>query len=209
MLNNKEEVLKQVQKAIRVLRQKYEVPDPHIKLRDRSTLRNPTRYSSTNNKAVATRYLLAQHLVKFNKPLLNHITDDNGKRLSVDALLTGKDEKTIWQQAMSNELGRLAQGNDRGIKATDTIDFIHKEEVPITAKVAYANFVCTHRPLKSEPNRIRLVVGGDSLTCDDDTSSPAASLLETKLMLNSVISDAKQGARFMSLDLKDFFSQPL
>ena len=40
---------------------------------------------------------------------------------------------------------------------------------------------------------------------EKDASSPAASLLETKILLNSVISDAKHGARFMSTDLKDFF----
>ena len=39
----------------------------------------------------------------------------------------------------------------------------------------------------------------------DDAGSPAASLLETKLLVNSVISEEKQGAKFMSTDLKDFF----
>ena len=50
-----------------------------------------------------------------------------------------------------------------------------------------------------------MTVGGDKLSYDEDPGSPAASLLEIKIMLNSVISDAKQGARFMGLDLKDFF----
>ena len=69
----------------------------------------------------------------------------------------------------------------------------------------YANFICDYRPHKSEPYRIRLTVGGDRLDCPDDTSSPAASLLETKLLLNSTVSDAHLGARFMTMDLKDFF----
>ena len=72
-------------------------------------------------------------------------------------------------------------------------------------KTTYASFVCDHRPLKTEPWRVRIVVGGDKLTYDEDTGSPAASLLESKLLFNSTISDAKKGARFMSLDLKDFF----
>jgi hypothetical protein len=38
-----------------------------------------------------------------------------------------------------------------------------------------------------------------------DAGSPAASILETKLTINSVISDASKGARFMGADLKDFF----
>lgn len=40
---------------------------------------------------------------------------------------------------------------------------------------------------------------------EEDASSPATSMLETKLLLNSTISDATQGARFVSSDLKDFF----
>ena len=49
------------------------------------------------------------------------------------------------------------------------------------------------------------VVGGDKFTYDADTCSLAASLLETKILVNSTISDARKGARFMSLDHKDFF----
>ena len=68
-----------------------------------------------------------------------------------------------------------------------------------------ASFVCDYRPLKSEPYRVRLVVGGDRLSYFDDAGAPAATMLETKILLNSVISGAKDGARFMSVDLKDFF----
>ena len=53
--------------------------------------------------------------------------------------------------------------------------------------------------------RVRIVVGGDKLTYSEDAASPAASLLETKLILNSVISDADRGARFLTADVKDFF----
>ena len=42
-----------------------------------------------------------------------------------------------------------------------------------------------------------------------DKSSPAASLLEAKLLLNSVISDSHRGARFISLDIKDHFLQSI
>ena len=38
-----------------------------------------------------------------------------------------------------------------------------------------------------------------------DAGSPAANLVETKLLINSTISDAQKGARFMSANLKDFF----
>ena len=54
-----------------------------------------------------------------------------------------------------------------------------------------------------------MTVGGDSLLYNDDVSSPTASLLETKLLLNSTISDAPKGGRFMTLDIKDFPLQAL
>ena len=38
--------------------------------------------------------------------------------------------------------------------------------------------------------------------------SPAASLLETNIFFNSVISGTKEGSRFISCDLKDFFYVP-
>ena len=65
--------------------------------------------------------------------------------------------------------------------------------------------VCDYRPNKSEPYRVRLTVRGDMLPYPDDAASPAASMLETKLLINSTISDADKGARFMTMDIKGFF----
>ena len=111
--------------------------------------------------------------------------------------------KNRWTPALSNEWGRLAQGSHTGVESTDTIDFIQYSSVPTDRKVAYASFVCYHRPLKDEEWRIRLVIGGDKLTYDTDSGSPAIDILETKMLLNSIISDAKKyGARFLSMDLK-------
>ena len=158
-----------------------------------------TRY---NLRTLAAKYLLAQHI--FAKQSAAHVFNENGQKETINTLLFGR-SAGLWTKSMSNELGRLAQGNIYGVTATDTIDFIFKEDVPPGQVVTYANFVCDYRPLKSEMYRIRLVVGGDKLTYDGDAGAPAASLLETKLMINSVISDAKSGARFMSCDQTDFF----
>ena len=65
--------------------------------------------------------------------------------------------------------------------------------------------VCDYRPLKTEKHRVRLTVGGNRLTCDFDVASPAASILESKLLINSFISDEHKGARFLTLYIKDFF----
>ena len=71
----------------------------------------------------------------------------NGKKETINTLLFGHDSK-IWTRSMSDELRRLAQGNIYGVKATDTIDFIFKHDVPENQPVSYANFICDHRLLK-------------------------------------------------------------
>ena len=70
----------------------------------------------------------------------------------------------IWNKSLSNEWGRLAQGNDNGVRSTDTINFIHKNEVPPDRDVTYATFVLDHKPLKTEEHRVRITVGGNRLT---------------------------------------------
>ena len=79
--------------------------------------------------------------------------------------------------------------------------------MPSDRIATYANMVCDYRPHKQEKHRVRLTVGGDRLTYNEDVSSPEASLLETKLLLNSTISDAFKGALFMTLDIKDLSLQ--
>ena len=49
------------------------------------------------------------------------------------------------------------------------------------------------------------MVGGDGFDYNKDAGAPAASMLETKKILNSVFSDAHKGAKFFTLDIKDFF----
>ena len=137
---------------------------------------------------------------------INHMYDGIGKRQSIDKLL--KNNPDIWSVALSNESGRLAQGI-RDIKGNNVLDFISHSEVPADWIATYANMVCDIRPLKTEKFRVRLTVGGDRLQYPDNTVSPVATLLETKLLLNSTISQSAKGARFMTLDIKDFFLQTI
>ena len=115
------------------------------------------------------------------------------------------DDKDIWERSLSNEWGRLATGNKHGVQHTDTLEFIHKHEVPCGNAVTYATYVLDYRPLKDEKYRVRITVGGDRLNYQSDSGSPAANLMETKVILNSTISDAHRGARFLTADIKDFF----
>eukprot|EP00957_Ditylum_brightwellii_P129459 9875436-Ditylum_brightwellii.AAC.1 len=66
---------------------------------------------------------------------------------------------------------------------------------------------CDYRPLKQEKYRVRLTIGGDELVYDDETASPAASILETKIIVNSTIPDASKSAHFMGIDIMDFSLQ--
>ena len=50
-----------------------------------------------------------------------------------------------------------------------------------------------------------MTIGGDKLLYEFDIVSPATALIETKLIINSVISEFDKGAQFCSIDLKDFF----
>ena len=141
-------------------------------------------------------------------PVANHIYNPTtGQRETIDTLLAGTN---IGKQALSYELGRLAKGLDNRVQFTDAIEFIHRHEVPVGSKVTYANLVCDYRPLKSESNRVRITVGGDRIPYSQDAGSPAVTLIEAKLLINSTISDSANGARFLAADIKDFvLSSPM
>ena len=89
--------------------------------------------------------------------------------------------------------------------ATNTIRVIKPSQVSTDRKITYVRYACGHCPLKTKPWSVQFVVGGDRLPYEIDTGSSALNLVETNILLNSTISDANDGAKFMSCDLKDFF----
>ena len=134
----------------------------------------------------------------------------SGDKQSLDKLLVG-DEAITWQRSLSNEIGRLAQGigasrpTPEQIKGTNTLIFIPKREVPRGSKITYINFVCDIRQHKKETHRTRATAGGDRLEYHADPSAPAIGILDTKIHLNSVISDSEIGARYCVADIKDYY----
>ena len=118
------------------------------------------------------------------------------------ALARGPDKK-LWHTAYANDLDRLAQGKLGRVSATNTIFFINHNQVPNGRKVTYGKKECTIRPTKAEIHRVRLTVGGDRLDYPGDPSSQCASLITTKLLINSTIST--KGARFGTADIKNFY----
>ena len=111
----------------------------------------------------------------------------------------------VWKNSSANEFGRLAQGVGGRIKGTNTIFFIHKHQIPQDRwkDVTYAKFVCELKPNKAEVYRTRLTVGGDKVHYPGDVGTPTADLTLVKMHLNSVVST--RGARYMTLDVKNFY----
>jgi len=63
--------------------------------------------------------------------------------------------------------------------------------------------VCEVRPDKDNPDRSRITIGGSRICYPGDVGTNTASLELFKLLLNSVLS--RKGARFSSIDLKNFY----
>jgi hypothetical protein len=90
--------------------------------------------------------------------------------------------------------------------STNTIVFIKKNPVPQDRAndVTYGLITTLIRPEKlDEPNRTRLVVGGNRVHYPGDAGTPTASLLTIKLLLNSIFSTPN--TKFMTMDIKDIY----
>ena len=133
-----------------------------------------------------------------------HIYNKKGKKKTIETLLVGSDSENFWK-AVGNELRRLANKINIRVRETDTIGLNRKGEVPRSCMVTYAIFVSDHLSLKSELSRVIITVCGDRLEYTEDVSSPAAYILESKLLFNSLISYTHRGARFLLCDLEDVF----
>ena len=113
--------------------------------------------------------------------------------------------KEIWTTAGANEFGRLAQGVGGRIDGTNTIFFVHKNEIPQDRlkDVTYIKFVASICTEKDDPYRIRATLSGNLIHYPDDVGTPTADLLLIKIFLNSVISS--DGAKFATADLSNFY----
>ena len=115
----------------------------------------------------------------------------------------------MWTKSLSNEFGRLVQGvvnkisKEGYVEETNTIFFIPRYQVPTDAKITYANIICALQLLKNKIHEIRMTVGGNKLKYDGNPSSLTVFLLNAKIFLNSVILNAKKGARFSTSDIKN------
>jgi hypothetical protein len=92
------------------------------------------------------------------------------------------------------------------VKRRDTIFFIPRNKVPkARAKdITHGLITCLIRPEKiEEPNRTKLVAGGDRVHYPFGAGPPTVDLLTITLLINSVTSTP--GARFFMMDIKHFY----
>jgi hypothetical protein len=78
--------------------------------------------------------------------------DETGEYLNYRQLIQDPKHKEIWNTSAANEFGRLAQGVGGRVKATNTILFIRKNQVPKHQMndVMYGSFSCNMKPNKTE-----------------------------------------------------------
>jgi hypothetical protein len=138
--------------------------------------------------------------------MANSVIGDNGELLEYRHLVSNPKTRSTWTHSYGNEVGRLAQGMPGLNTGTNTIFFIQKDQVPRdrAKDVTYGLITTLIRSEKiEEPNRTRLVAGGDRVHYLGDAGTPTADLLTVKLLLNSIISTPN--AKFMTMDIKDFY----
>jgi hypothetical protein len=85
------------------------------------------------------------------------------------------------------------------------LHLIKKCNIPTGRKITYARFVSEIRLQKAEIHRTRLTAGGDRLDYEGKTSTDTAGLETIKIHINSTISRAKKGAKYLCIDIGNMY----
>ncbi len=108
-----------------------------------------------------------------------------------------------WDTSYANELGPLCQGiglgstpNSQRVAGTNTFFLIDYQDIPSHKRkeICHTTVVCEVCPEKDDPDRTRIIIGGNRICYPGDVGSNMALLELVKLLLNSVLS--RKGARF-------------
>jgi len=123
-------------------------------------------------------------------------------------LMNDPETAEVWQTAFGKDFGGMAQGDNKtSQKGTNSVFVTTHKEIDIVKAAdhtwTYARIVVDHRPQKEDPNQIRIAVVGNLITYKGNTSTRTADLTTSKLLWNSVLST--EGARYMCLDIKNFY----
>jgi hypothetical protein len=139
-------------------------------------------------------------------PQANKTVNPNTGQLAEYRELRESSDGAAWERSCAMEFGRLAQGfppdQPTGM---DTLEFITYDSIPKDRRkdITYLRLVTADRPHKIESKRVRATAGGDRINYPFDVSTRTAELQTSKILINSTISTP--GARFMTLDISNFF----
>jgi hypothetical protein len=178
------------------------------------THRSPTRQRIDQPSRPNSRSFFSGAAIGGNHPTIsppdhyaNAVIDpDTGKPLSYDDLVRNPTTRTIWTNAMTKELARLAQGLPDITEGTNTVFYLTHaqiQNIPADRTVTYARVVADFRPQKADPNRVRITVGGNLITYPGEVTTRTADMVTSKILWNSVLSTP--GAKYCCADVKNFY----
>jgi hypothetical protein len=160
--------------------------------------------TTSNNapfRALSATNILPDHV---HLALLGHAINPDTGMLADYKELSNSSDGPLWRAGNADEIGRLCDGHGKDMPTgTKTMRFIAHHQVPHGKKCTYLNIVAAYRPEKEKKYRIRWTVGGNLIIYAGDVTTKTAEMVTAKILFNSVISTP--GARFMTLDIKDFF----
>ena len=162
------------------------------------------------NALYAAQYLHQRMCHLFSEEFAYKALNPDTKVLSEFPVLAQSSDGEHWISQFCHELGRLFQGYTDKVKTTagtNTAHFIMYHDIPQDRRrdVTYVRVVCTDRPQKApgEQRRVRITAGGDRVNYPGEVSTKTSDIITAKLLFNSTLSTP--GARFMCIDLKDFY----
>ena len=93
---------------------------------------------------------------------------------------------------MCKELGRLSQGCGplTWYKKLFFVTLDEIKNIPKDHTVTYARIVVDSRPQKSDPNRVRITVGGNIIKYPGEVTTKISDMMTNKILWNGVISTA-------------------
>ena len=77
------------------------------------------------------------------------------------------------------------------------------KNIPKNRVIAYGRIVPDYREQKEDPNCVQITAGGNLINYSGELTAKTADLTTSKILWNSVLST--EGARFMCLDIKNFY----
>jgi hypothetical protein len=131
---------------------------------------------------------------------------DTGESVEYKSLLNSS-TGPAWEQANCDEIGRLTQGHLRPdgtrVAGTETIHFIHVNQLPPGRKATYLKIVVADKLNKELKEHVRWTCGGNKVDYSGDCSTKTVGLATAKCLFNSFVSTPS--AKFMCLNIKNFY----